>query len=961
MEFEPQPKMEERILNFWEENSILSKARKLRKGKKKWFFMDGPPYATGAIHLGTALNKILKDFYIRFHRMLDYDVWDQPGYDCHGLPIENKVEKKLNFKVKSDIEKFGVENFIQECRKFATQYIDVMTQQFKNLGVWMDWDNPYLTLTNNYIEGAWTTFKAAYEKGYLFKGSYPVHVCPRCETAVAYNEIEYKTVKDPAIYVKFKVEGEKNVFLVIWTTTPWTLPGNTGVMVKPSAEYVKVKVPTGEVFILAKALAGFVLDKLGFNNYEVLGTVKGWDLGGLRYEHPLADLFPFQKKLKNAHRVVLSEQFVTLTEGTGLVHSAPGHGQEDYKVGLETGLPVVSPVKISGVFDESCGKFAGMYVKEADKLIINELKSRKLLLLEEEIEHEYPHCWRCESPLLLISMPQWFFKVTEIKDKLIEESKKVNWVPKWAGERFLNWIENLGDWPISRQRYWGIPLPIWICEKCGEVKVVGSADELGVELKDLHRPYIDQVKLKCPKCGGTMYRIPDVLDVWFDSGVASWASLGYPKRKDLWKKLWPTDFETEGPDQIRGWWNSQLITSVLTFGRSPFGTIMFHGFILDAHGVKMAKKRGNVILPEDVTQKYGRDILRFYLLSSAPWNNFFFNMDEVKEVSRQFNVLKNTFHFIEMYVTEKPPEKVDLLPEDKWLLSKLYSTIKEYREACLKYNHFKAAKLLMDFILNDLSRWYIKAVRDRVWPLYQGKDKKAAFYTLLKTTEETLKLLAPFAPFTAEELYQKLLRGKVCEEESIHFLLIPEPEKEHINKELEEEMEVLREIIEAVSSARQKAKVKLRWPVKKVVVVSESKQVEKTLNRFKQVFLKMSNAKDVEFRKERIKGSFVSEKFSFGEVFIDLTVDDKILSERVYRELTRRIQLTRKKHGFKVLDKILLTIKTTSDLEKGLKKLIEDFKRDVSAEKIEFGILKGEITGNIKFENDKVEFSFTKI
>ncbi|MEM7825762.1 MAG: isoleucine--tRNA ligase, partial [Candidatus Aenigmatarchaeota archaeon] len=611
---------EEQILKFWEEKRIYERLKELRKEGKKFFFLDGPPYATGSIHVGTAFNKVIKDCFLRFFRMQDLNVWDQPGYDCHGVPIENKVEKKLEFKSKKDIESFGIENFIKECKKFATQFIDTMSNQFKNLGVWMDWKNPYLTLTNDYIEGAWFTFKKAFEKGLLYKGSYPVHVCPFCQTVVAYNEIEYAKVTDTSVYVKFKVKNKENEFLLIWTTTCWTLPSNTGVMVKPDAEYARVKVED-EIFIIAKQLVENVLNKVGIKDFEILEVLKGKDLEGLRYEPPLKGSFPFIEKLENAFRVVLSDQFVTLEEGTGLVHTAPGHGQEDYKIGLETGLPAVSPVKMDGTYDETCGEYSGIFVKDADKKIIEELRKRGLLFHEEKITHDYPLCWRCDSPLLLILASQWFFRVTGIREKLLKENEKIKWVPDWAKQRFKNWLESLGDWPISRQRYWGIPLPIWVCENCENVKVIGSIKELPFVPEDLHKPYVDKILLDCEKCGKKMKRVPDVLDVWFDSGVAPWASLGYPGKKELFEKMFPADFILEGPDQIRGWWNSLLITSVMTFDKASFKSVLFHGFVLDVHGLKMSKSVGNIVTTEEVIEKYGRDVLRLYYLLSSPWDD----------------------------------------------------------------------------------------------------------------------------------------------------------------------------------------------------------------------------------------------------------------------------------------------------------------------------------------------------
>src|SRR3989338_1317689 len=827
-----QKAQEEEIKRFWGSHNIYEKSK--RSGKK-FYFVDGPPYATGSIHMGTAWNKILKDAYIRFWRMNGFNVWDQPGYDTHGLPIENKVEKESQIKSKSDIERLGIEKFTQECRKFATKYIDIMNQQFIDLGVWMDWSNPYLTLTNDYIEGAWATFKIAFEKGLLYQGLYPVHVCPRCETAVAYNEIEYTNVADPSVYVKFPVKDQPNTFLLIWTTTPWTLPSNTGIMVKPSADYVKVKIAE-ETLIIAKDLVEDVMKRAGITGYKISGSMKGKKLDGLEYEHPLKDLFKFQEPIK--HKVVLSDQFVELESGTGLVHTAPGFGQEDYKVGVENGLAIVSPVKLNGTFNEECGPFAGIHVKVADRQIADILKERNLLLHEEKVTHEYPLCWRCSSPLLEMSVKQWFFKVTAIRKDLLEENKKVNWYPDWAGQRFENWLNSLGDWPISRQRYWGIPLPIWICE-CGEVKVIGSSDELPTKPKDFHRPYIDQVTLPC-KCGSQMKRIQDVLDVWFDSGLSSFASLGYPKNKDLFDKMWPADLNIEGPDQIRGWWNSQLITSVITFGKAPFKNILFHGFVLDAHGSKMSKSKGNATAPEEVINKYGRDSLRLYLLSSAPWDDFVFKWADVDGIAKTFVVMENSYNYVHTYATSAKKVK-ELEPEDRWILSRLNNVINVATKEFKEYNIHKAANAITDFMVNDFSRVYIKMIRDRAWPGYTGDDKKAAFYTLDSVVRITSKLLAPLCPFFAEHMHLGLKE----KEESVHMCKWPKAQIKMINTQIEKEMEFVKEIVETVNSLRKENNVKIRWPVESVYVESDDEVVKSVLITFEKVLKNMSNTKYV--------------------------------------------------------------------------------------------------------------------
>jgi len=553
---------EEQIRSLWKEGKIAEKARALNKDGKGFFMMDGPPYASGHIHMGTALNKIVKDITIRRKRMQGFSVLDRPGYDTHGLPIENKVEKELGFKSKSDIEKFGVENFINKCRGFATEYIDIMNGEFDNLGVWMDWNNPFLTLSNDYIEAIWWTFKKADEKGLLYKGKYPIHACTHCETAVAYNEIEYVKQKDTSVYVKFAIKNDaaakkagfgENSFLVIWTTTPWTLPSNMGVMVHPKFEYVEVKVGD-ENWVVAKERLEPLMELIdaGFTIKREGKPFPGKNLENLGYENPLSKNLKIEWKISDylqyplisavtgvvgkvaplpslqemAYKVILSDRYVNVDDGTGLVHCAPGCGKEDYDAGNKfPGLPIMSVVGLNGNLGPAAGKYAGKRARVVDAEIIDDLKEMNALVAEQKFDHDYPVCWRCKTPLLMISTPQWFFKVTAIRERMLELNETVGWHPPWGKERFRNWLENLGDWPVSRQRYWGSPLPIWICNGgCGNQVVVGSAKELkeksGQTLKDLHKPWVDDVKWKCD-CGGQFTRVPEVLDVWFDSGVTS--------------------------------------------------------------------------------------------------------------------------------------------------------------------------------------------------------------------------------------------------------------------------------------------------------------------------------------------------------------------------------------------------------------------------------------------------------
>jgi isoleucyl-tRNA synthetase len=949
--------IEKQVASLWKRTGTYEKTKKAFSKEKPFFFMDGPPYATASIHLGTAWNKIIKDAYIRFWRMQGFNVWDQPGYDTHGTPIEVQVEKTLGFNSKKDIEKYGTAKFIKKCREYATKYIDVMSRQFEDLGVWMDWKRPYLTLENRYIEGAWFTFKQAFQNGHLYRGSYPVHVCTRCETVVAYNEIEHRNVSDRSVYVKFPVKGKvknkEKTYLVIWTTTPWTLPANTGVMVHPDYEYAYVEVSaTKERLIVAKELARkFMTDVVETGNFKIVKTVKGKDLDGMEYEHPLKDLVPALQNLKKAHRVVLSSRFVNLDAGTGLVHTAPGHGAEDWQVGREKGLPIVSPVNLDGTFKPEAGKWVeGKYTKDTDSLIIEKLSERNVLVGTEDSSHEYPHCWRCDTPLLFLNVPQWFFKVKDIRNKLLEENKKVNWIPKWAGQRFNDWLENLDDWPISRQRYWGIPLPIWDCtnEKCKEIQVIGSWEELRKRGKllteiDFHRPAIDKVKLKCVKCGKPMERVKDVMDVWFDSGVATWASLEYPRQKGQFNKMWPSDFQLEGPDQFRGWWNSEMITSYLTFKRAPFKNVLLHGFVMDARGSKMSKSKGNVVLPEDVVNKYGRDTFRFFLLSSPLWNDFYFNWDNVKETSRMFNVLWNTYLFVKTYGGKQPDKRlIELKKEDKWIISRMNSLIELGRAKGKSYEIHDFVKQAYDFILNDFSRWYIKIIRERVSPWYEGKDKQAAQYAMHYVLGRLLKVMVPITPFITEKIWLDLY-GKAGK--SIHFEKWPAVDKKAINGKLEKQMETAKLIFEAATAKRQEKGIKLRWPLASLSISGDTNAVVAAKS-LKGILTFMLNVKDIKTSRSKT---------------LSIRLGVVLKDEALLRELIRKTQSLRKGAKLLVKDQIALTLETDGSTEKILNKHKDGLLKGTGAKSLDFATIKAaNEKGELTHDGKTVRISFRK-
>ena len=710
-------KIEKKVQKFWKEEETFRKVNELREKGPRYSFLDGPPYCSGKIHLGTAWNKIIKDSYLRYKSMNGFSLRRQAGWDMHGLPIENKVEHLMGIQSKQEIEEdIGIDKFVNKCREFAIENKIAMEKEFDELGVWMDWDDPYMTLDPKYMESSWWMLKRANEQNLLLNDQRVISWCPHCGTALAAAEIEYEEKEDPSIFIKFPVTGEKDTYFLVWTTTPWTLPANLAICVNPEFDYVYV-LKDGETYIIAENLMEDVLgkrikihrtkipaqsedeeDKIIEEEevmYEIIKTVKGQDLVGLAYDYILADEIPkqmeFDAEIEKVH-TILPGDHVELGEGTGLVHTAPGHGPDDFEVGHANGLPIFCPVGEDGCFTEEAGKYDGKFTKDENQQIIEDLQAKNLMYHVETIEHRYGVCWRCKTPIIYRATKQWFLKVTDIKQKMLDEIGKVEWVPKWAGEgRFYDWVDNARDWTISRQRYWGIPIPIWECPDCGELKVIGSLAELKEESLNeinvtdselIHRPYVDEVEVKCDKCGQTIKRIPDVLDVWIDSGVAGWASLYYPEEKEKFKDWFPYDFITEGHDQTRGWFYSQLGTGVIAMGQSPYQKVLMHGFVLDENGNKMSKSLGNVVAPEEVIEKYGADVLRFYLLwASKPWDDLKFVWEELININKMFNILWNVYVFSTTYMSLDDFNPIGLTEddmilrsEDRWIISKANSS-----------------------------------------------------------------------------------------------------------------------------------------------------------------------------------------------------------------------------------------------------------------------------------------------
>ncbi len=871
--------VEEEVKKFWKENRIYQLAKeKSERSTKKFNFIDGPPYPSGDIpHIGTAWNKTLKDVVLRYKRMRGYRVFDRPGYDCHGLPIEVKVEQRLGIRTKKEIEeRIGVENFIEECRRLALGNLESMTKWFKELGVWMDWDNPYLTLRDEYIEAGWWLVKKAAEQGLLGTEQRIVYWCPRCSTTLAEYEVEYKVLVDPSIYVKFPVRGREKEYLVIWTTTPWTLPANTFVMAHPDQPYVRVRVGD-EILILAKPRLKHVMEEAGIKDYEVIEEFPGKELEGLEYDHPLADMVDVQARLSKYHRVVMSSEFVTMHEGTGLVHAAPGHGREDFIVAQRIGITeIVSPVDDEGRFTEEAGKYKGMYVRDANKIIIKDLKERGALLKEGVISHKYPVCWRCKTPVVLRATKQWVIKVSKLKEKLEKEIEKVNWIPEWARDRIRHMVENIQDWVISRQRYWGTPLPVWICPN-GHRLVIGSIEELvrrgGEKPKELHKPWIDRVVLRCPICGKEMRRVPDVMDVWFDSGISFYAAKGHPEK--LSKDEIILDFIVEGHDQTRGWFYSLLRSGVLGFGEAPYRNVLVHGFALDEHGREMHKSLGNYVGTDEAIARVGRDPLRFWVLQNTVWEDLRFSWRGIQQISRDLGIMWSTYVFASTYMNLDYYDPVTmgldkymghLRIEDKWILSRINTLIRQVTESLEKYQLHEAARKLREFIVEDMSHWYIRLVRPRVWVEENTPDKLAAYATMYYVLEKYLRLIAPFTPFIAEKIYQDIFRDCVPDAPlSIHLLDWPSVDDAFIDEELEREMKIVREIYEATAAARMKAGLKLRQPVKTVTIYTDDPLVLGVAEKYSKLIELLANTLEVEVRPVAELGKLV--KYSVKPVY----------------------------------------------------------------------------------------------
>ena len=867
---------EKKVEQFWKENHIFEKSMENRKEGETYTFYDGPPTANGKPHIGHVLTRVIKDMIPRYRTMKGYMVPRKAGWDTHGLPVELEVEKKLGLDGKEQIEAYGMEPFIKECKESVWKYKGMWEDFSATVGFWADMEHPYVTYDDNYIESEWWALKEIWNKGLLYKGFKIVPYCPRCGTPLSAQEVSqgYKTVKERSAIVRFKVKDEDAYFLA-WTTTPWTLPSNVGLCVNPDETYCKVKAADGYTYYMAEALLDKVLGKLakeeGEKAYEVLETYKGTDLEYKEYEPLFKCAGEAAAKQKKKGFFVLCDGYVTMSDGTGIVHIAPAFGEDDNRVGQKYGLPFVQFVDGQGNMTAETD-YAGVFVKKADPMILKDLDKEGKLFEAPKFEHDYPHCWRCDTPLIYYARESWFIKMTAVKEDLIRNNNTINWIPESIGKgRFGDWLENVQDWGISRNRYWGTPLNIWQCE-CGHMHSIGSRQELyemsgdeKAKTVELHRPYIDEITIKCPECGKTMHRVPEVIDCWFDSGAMPFAQHHYPfENKDLFEQQFPADFISEAVDQTRGWFYSLLAESTLLFNKAPYKNVIVLGHVQDENGQKMSKSKGNAVDPFEALEKYGADAIRWYFyVNSAPWLPNRFHGKAVVEGQRKFmSTLWNTYAFFVLYAnidnfdaTKYTLDYSSLPVMDKWLLSKLNSVVKAVDDHLANYRIPESARALQEFV-DEMSNWYVRRSRERFWAKGMEQDKINAYMTLYTALVTISKAAAPLIPFMTEDIYQNLVRSiDKTAPESIHLCDYPEVKEEWIDRELEDDMEEVLKIVVLGRAARNTANIKNRQPIGTMFV-----KTDKEMGQFYvDIIADELNVKEVKFAKD--VESFISYSF----------------------------------------------------------------------------------------------------
>lgn len=992
-------KRELNIAEYWDHIDLLHRSVETRKGNESFVFYEGPPTANGRPGIHHVMARTLKDLTCRYKTMQGYVVKRKAGWDTHGLPVEIEVEKKLGLKDKHDIEKFGIAKFNKMCRESVFEYEKEWRTLTKRMAYLIDLDNPYITLDNNYIESVWHILDSMFKDGLVYEGHKILPYCPRCGTGLASHEVAqgYEEIKTETVYAKFKLKDKDEYFLA-WTTTPWTLPSNVALAVNPEVDYVKVKYE-GEVYYIAKALAPKVFEK----EYEVLETMKGKDLEFTQYEQ----LLPFLKTDKKAFYVVCAD-YVTTEDGTGIVHTAPGFGEDDYQTGRRYNLPVFLPVNEDGKFTTT--PWEGKFVMDADPDIIMYLKERNQMLKKQKVVHNYPHCWRCHTPLIYYAHPSWYIEVTKFKDKLIENNNGVNWFPEFVGEkRFGNWLENLNDWALSRSRYWGTPLPIWKCE-CGHTESIGSRKELAEkaiedidENIELHRPYVDDVHLRCSKCGKEMKREEDVIDVWFDSGAMPFAQLHYPfENKEEFKNFFPADYINEGIDQTRGWFYSLLAISTYVTGKAPYKNVLVNDLILDKYGKKMSKSRGNTVAPFELFEKYGADTVRWYLLYVSPaWTPTKFDEDGLREVeSKFFRSLRNIYNFFSLYANTDgiDPREFEVAYEDrdeidKWLLSKYNNLLKTVEEDMAVFDYTKVVRNIQEFVIEDFSNWYIRRNRRRFWKTEIDDDKKAVYKTTYEVLLGLTKVIAPFVPFIAEELFKSLE-----DKESVHLETYPTADMTQVDLKLEEKMDLVRNLVALGRASREEVKIKVRQPLSKVIIDGK---YEGIIGDLTDLIKEELNVKEVVFEDDlsvfmnyelkpnfKVAGSILGAKIKdFGKmlkevdpkefvaklkegavlnlngedteikeeyvlinikskegfdvmmennlfVILDTELNNELIEEGLVREFISKVQQLRKSSDFNVLDNIKITVDSDDEVNNAILNSIDFIKEEVLATEI---------------------------
>ena len=877
------------ISEYWKENKINQKVREKNKDGKNFYFLDGPPYVTGDLHPGQMWVKTVKDIFLRYKRYRGFNVRDRAGYDVHGLPIENKVEKLLNINSKKEIEHtIGIESFVKKCREYVDSFMGRMDKDYNRFGMSLDFSDPYLAYRSEYIETAWEMFKKIDDRGYLYKGKKTTAFCTRCETALAQGSMEvvYGDAEDPSIYVAFKVDSKAskaktdlgdNTSLLIWTTTPWTLPANVAVAAHPKELYVLAS--TGDAdFIIAKPRLDSVANAIG-KSVIVKKEFYGSELEGLRYISPLEAKVPMQKDLRKYHRIVLNEELVSMEEGTGLVHMAPGHGLEDYQIGKANGLPIVSPVTPGGFYTEEAGAYNGIRVpKEANDIVLKDLDSLGVVFGKGTIKHSYPQCWRCDTKLIYIATEQWFFNIQKVKNRLLRENAKVIWHPAEAAGWQNDVLKATPDWCISRQRYWGIPMPIWVCGNCHAQTIVSSLAELKAKsidkalvdsLQDLHRPYIDRVVLICEKCGHQMKRLVDVIDVWFDASIGFRASM----TMEQFDKMFPIEYILEGKDQLRGWFSYLLKTSVMVYGKKPYRHIGIDGMLLDEHGREMHKKLGNYIGLDELAKTVGADTFRLWCAEHTPWLDLLFNKQELKDAGKAVLIIYNISNLLQEYedaLAYRPTNKsrislAGLGEEDLWILSRLESTLDAATRALDDYRAFDATAAIKSFLVSDFSRFYLKLAKKRI--LYEKKSKAKKIINVINyVLYKTLVMISPMTPFVAEAVYM----DRYKDQESIFLESWPKVNMKLINADLEKQMSIAQDAMTAILNSREKSDISLRWPVAKATLEVTGDEAYGAIERLVGIVADYSNAKEIELKrssgaKEELRPVFAKLGPSFKE------------------------------------------------------------------------------------------------